>query len=337
MTRILVIAPSWVGDALLAQTLLALLRQRDPDASIDVLAPVWALPIFRRMPQVSDAIESPFSHGELALRGRIRLGKSLRARRYDRAYVLPNSFKSALVPLIARVPQRIGFVGEARQLVLTDARPLNRRALPRMVDRFASLALARGAPLPRPLPAPRLEVELAERQRLFSELGLDCAAPLVCLCPGAEYGPAKRWPTQYFGALAAALAAQGQRVCAVGSARERELGEAIRASSNHTAVNLCGRTTLDQAVVVLSGAAMVVTNDSGLMHVAAALDRPLVALFGSSSPEFTPPLSARARIVRLDLPCSPCFERTCPLGHFDCMMKLMPERVLAEIQRHYAS
>jgi heptosyltransferase II len=337
MTRILVVAPSWVGDALLSQPLLALLKQRDPQATIDVLGPGWALPIFRRMHEVDEAIESPFAHGELALRERLQIGRHLRARHYDRAYVLPNSFKSALVPLFARIPERIGFVGEARRWLLTDARKLDERALPLMVQRFAHLAAPRGAAVEGELPNPRLQVEPAERDRLMAQLGLVRPSRLVCFCPGAEYGPAKRWPPQYFGELAAALAAEGNAVWIVGSSKERDIGEAIRESSAGVALNLCGRTTLDQAVVLLSGADMVVTNDSGLMHVAAALDRPMVALYGSSSPAFTPPLSRRAQILKLDVPCSPCFERTCPLGHFDCMMKLMPGRVLAEIHGHSAS
>jgi heptosyltransferase II len=331
MTRILVVAPSWVGDAVLSQPLLALLKQRYPEAKIDVLGPGWALPIFRRMPEVSETIESPFAHGELALRQRLRIGRGLRSRHYDRAYVLPNSFKSALVPLFSRIPERIGFVGEARRLLLTDARRLDERALPLMVERFAHLATPRGAHVSLELPRPRLQVAPAERDRLLAQLWLDQPSRLACFCPGAEYGPAKRWPARYFGELAAALAAEGTAVWIVGSTKEHDIGEAIRESSAGVALNLCGRTTLDQAVVVLSGADMVVTNDSGLMHVAAALDRPMVALYGSSSPAFTPPLSGRARILKLDVPCSPCYERVCPLGHFDCMMKLMPGRVLAEI------
>jgi heptosyltransferase-2 len=331
MTRILVVAPSWVGDALLSQPLLTLLKQRDPAPTIDVLGPGWALPIFRRMPEVSETIESPFAHGELALRKRLQTGRIVRARNYDSAYVLPNSFKSALVPLFARIPERIGFVGESRHLLLTDARKLDARALPLMVQRFAYLAASRGATLEGALPNPRLRVDSTERDSLIANLALASPSRLVCFCPGAEYGPAKRWPPQYFGELAAALAAEGNTVWIVGSSRENDIGEAIRASSAGVALNLCGRTTLDQAVVLLSAADMVVTNDSGLMHVAAALDRPMVALYGSSSPAFTPPLSARARILKLDVPCSPCFERVCPLGHFDCMMKLMPGRVLAEI------
>ena len=337
MTRILVVAPSWVGDALLSQPLLTLLKQSDPRSTIDVLAPGWALPIFRRMPEVGETIESPFAHGELALLKRLQIGRYVRARHYDRAYVLPNSFKSALVPLFARIPQRIGFVGEARHWLLTDARRLDERALALMVERFAHLAAPRGTTVAVELPRPRLQVDPMERDRLIAQLGLERPSRLVCFCPGAEYGPAKRWPPRYFGELAAALAADGHTVWIVGSSRDHDIGDAIRASSAGVALNLCGRTTLDQAVVLLSGADMVVTNDSGLMHVAAALDRPMVALYGSSSPAFTPPLSGRARILKLDVPCSPCFERTCPLGHFDCMMKLMPRRVLAEIHRHPAT
>ncbi|HVY05621.1 MAG TPA: lipopolysaccharide heptosyltransferase II [Burkholderiales bacterium] len=336
MTKILVVAPSWVGDALLSQPFLALLKRRDPASHIDVLAPRWALAIFRRMPEVADAIESPFAHGELALGRRMRLGRELRAR-YDRAYVLPNSLKSALVPWFARIPERTGFVGEMRYGLLTDARRLDEAGVPLMVERFAQLAAPRGAGIDRPLPEPRLHVDAGEQQALIEGMQLAAPARLICLCPGAEYGPAKRWPPQYFGAIAASLAAEGRSVWVVGSDKERDIGEAIREHSGGAALNLCGRTTLDQAVVLLSMAELVVSNDSGLMHVAAALDRTMVALYGSSSPAFTPPLSRRARILSLGVPCSPCFERTCPLGHFDCMMKLMPERVLAEIYRQSAT
>ena len=337
MARILIVAPSWVGDALLSQPLLTLFKQRDPRSTIDVLGPGWALPIFRRMPEVDETIESPFSHGELALSKRLQIGRNIRSRQYDRAYVLPNSFKSALVPFFARIPERIGFVGEARHWLLTDARKLDERALPLMVQRFAHLGAPLSSAVEGELPSPRLQVEPAERDRLMSELGLARPSRLVCFCPGAEYGPSKRWPPQYFGELASALAAEGNAVWILGSSKDSELGEAIHRSSAGVALNLCGRTTLDQAVVLLSAADMVVTNDSGLMHVAAALDRPMVALYGSSSPAFTPPLSRRAQILKFDVPCSPCFERTCPLRHFDCMMKLMPDRVLAKIHGQSAS
>jgi heptosyltransferase-2 len=333
MTKILIVAPSWVGDALMSQPLLTLLKQQEPEAAIDVLGPGWALPIYRRMPEVSGTIESPFAHGELALGKRWRLGRTLAAAGYDRAYVLPNSFKSALVPAFARIVQRIGFTGEARQPLLTDARPLDKQALPLMVERFAFLASPRGTSLQRPVPRPRLRVDPAERDALLSRLQLTSGSRIACFCPGAEFGPAKRWPPSHFAALAGKLSAGGYAVWVIGSAKERTLGEEIREAAGGAVVNLCGSTSLDEAVVLLSCATVVVSNDSGLMHVAAALDRPMVALYGSSSPGFTPPLSDAARIVRIELPCSPCFQRVCPLGHFNCMMKLDPGLVFSEIER----
>jgi heptosyltransferase-2 len=329
-----VVAPSWVGDALLSQSLLTRLKQQDPQSRIDILAPGWALPIFRRMPEVSETLESPFAHGELALGKRWRIASSLRPRRYDRAYVLPNSFKSALVPMFAGIPERIGFVGELRHWLLTDARRLDERTLPLMVERFAWLADAADTALTRPVPRPQLRVAEAERAQLRRRLGLTAAGRIACFCPGAEYGPAKRWPVQYFGELAQRLGAEGYAIWLVGSATERDIGDAI-SGGNANAVNLCGRTTLDDAVVLLSCADLIVSNDSGLMHVAAALDRPMIALYGSSSPSFTPPLSDRAHVVKHEVPCSPCFQRVCPLKHFDCMMKLAPSRVLEEIHRHF--
>ena len=334
MTRILVVAPSWVGDALLSQPLLTRLKQQSPQSRIDILAPGWALPIFRRMPEVGETLESPFAHGELALGKRWRLARSLRANGYDRAYVLPNSLKSALVPMFAGIPERIGFLGEWRQRLLTDARRLDERALPLMVERFAWLADRADAALTRPVPRPQLRVTEAESAQLRQRLGLSAGGRVACFCPGAEYGPAKRWPTQYFGDLAQRLSAEAYAVWLVGSAKERDIGDAISGNCA-SAVNLCGRTTLDDAVVLLSCADLVVSNDSGLMHVAAALDRQMIALYGSSSPYFTPPLSGRAHVVKHEVPCSPCFQRVCPLKHFDCMMKLAPSRVLDEIHRHF--
>jgi heptosyltransferase-2 len=333
MTKILVVAPSWVGDAVLTQPLLTRIKALDPAAQIDVLAPGWALPIFRRMRETGTTLESPFAHGELALGARLRLGHTLRERRYDRAYVLPNSLKSALVPAFARIPSRIGFVGEMRYGLLTDARRLDKEAMPLMVERFASLADPAVSTPVRPIAVPQLQVGAAERDSLIGRLGLAPPRDLVCLCPGAEYGPAKRWPPEYFAELAAALFREGRSVWVIGSGKERAIGEAIERESQGAAINLCGRTALDDAVVLLSAAQAVVSNDSGLMHVAAALGRPMVALYGSSSPAFTPPLSDKARIVSLGIACSPCFERTCPLKHFNCMMQLTPGRVLDELNR----
>jgi heptosyltransferase-2 len=215
---------------------------------------------------------------------------------------------------------------------LNDMRVLDEEALPQMAQRYAALALEAGEALPSPLPRPRLGVDEARRAATLAALGLD-ATRAVALCPGAEYGPAKRWPPSYFAEIARTLAAQGDAVWLIGSAKDAEIGHDIVRLSDGACLNLCGKTTLDQAVELLASVRLAVTNDSGLMHVAAAVDTPLVAIYGSSTPAFTPPMSPRATIARLDIACSPCFERTCPLGHFNCMMQLKPERVLALAQR----
>jgi heptosyltransferase-2 len=329
--RILVVAPNWIGDALMAQPLLARLREKRPGVRIEVLAPPWVAPLFAHMPEVDEAIAAPFPHGALALGARWRLGRSLRARRYDQAIVLPNSWKSALVPLFADIALRSGYVGESRYGLL-NLRYRAARPLPPMVEHYAQLAEPPGHAPSAPLPEPRLRVDPASVAATARAFGF--APPPgrnVVLCPGAEYGPAKRWPAERFGALAATLAAQGAGVFLLGSANDTAVCDAVARASGGTATSLAGRTRLGQAIELIAAADAVVTNDSGLMHVAAALDRPQVALFGSSSPEHTPPRSRRARIVWLHPECSPCFARVCPLGHFRCMNELAPERVRAEV------
>jgi heptosyltransferase-2 len=327
--KILVVGPSWVGDTVLAQPLFQRLHERHAGLTLDVLAPSWTLDLLRRMPQVSGGLSSPFSHGELDLAGRWRLARTLAGEGYDQAIVLPNSFKSALVPRLAGIGLRTGYVGELRQPLLNDARRLDARTLPLMAERFAQLAEAPGVPLPRPLPPLALSVSQRVRASTLQRLGLGEDGAIACLCPGAEYGPAKRWPPGHFAALAARLAGAGLQVWLIGSPKDFDLGTQIVQESNGACRNLCGATTLEEAVDVLSLAQVVVANDSGLMHVAAALHRPLVALYGSSSPGFTPPLSPAAHIMQLKLDCSPCFQRECPLGHFRCMRELTPEQVFA--------
>ena len=333
MYKILVIGPSWVGDTVLAQPLFKRLHERHAGLELDVLAPLWTLPLLRRMPEVSRVLPSPFGHGQLKLRQRWRQARELRTHGYDQAIVLPNSFKSALIPRFAGIRLRTGYIGEARQLLLNDARRLDRHALPLMAERFAHLADSHGESLSRPLPPASLSVSSADRDALLARLRLRAQPRVACLCPGAEYGPAKRWPPEHFAALAERLVERGFQVWLIGSPKDRDIGEQIERLSHGCCRNLCGSTSLEEAVDLLSLAHVVVSNDSGLMHVAAALDRPLLALYGSSSPAFTPPLSARAQVIKLDLACSPCFARECPLGHFKCMRDLEPDRVLEHLAR----
>ena len=327
--KILVVGPSWIGDTILAQPLMKLLHERHRDLKLDMLAPAWTFPVVERMQEVRQAIPSPFAHGELNFSERRALGRALRTESYDQAIVLPNTLKASFVPWFARIPRRTGYRGEMRWGVLNDVRSLDKQSLPQMPQRYAALGLDRGKTLPTVLPQPRLESAASKRMQMLKALGLDPAARIVALCPGAEYGPAKRWPPSYFAEVARALSHGGDTVLLVGSTKDAPICEDIVRLSGGACRNLCGATTLDQAIEVLAAARLAITNDSGLMHIAAALGTPLIAIYGSSTPEHTPPMSPHATIVKLDIPCSPCFERTCPLGHFNCMMQLKPERVLA--------
>ncbi len=288
MYKILIIAPSWVGDAMLMQPMLMRLRQRHPECRIDVLAPQWTSALLSAMPEVDEVIINPFPHGALMLGARLQLGEKLRSMHYDQAIVLPNSLKSALVPFFAHIPLRTGFVGETRYGLINDARKLNTKLLPLMVERFAQLAEDRQGEIPRPLANPRLEVSAAQRDATLHKLGLTTDKPVAVFCPGAEYGPAKRWPMTYFAEIAQRLRNHGYAVWLVGSAKDRDIADAIIALGNSDCRNLCGKTDLSDAIALLSLAQLVISNDSGLMHLAAALDRPMLALFGSEQPAIHP-------------------------------------------------
>ena len=317
---------------MLMQPMLLRLKQRHPDSRIDVLSPPWTADLLHSMPEVDEVIINPFPHGALQLGARYRLGKKLRGAQYDQAIVLPNSLKSALVPFFARIPLRTGFIGETRFGLLNDARKLNKKTLALMVERFAQLAENSGSAIPRPLANPRLRISAVQRHATLQKLGLTLDKPVAVFCPGAEYGPAKRWPAAYFAEIAQRLQHRGYAVWLIGSAKDQEVSDKIVALGNPECRNLCGVTDLTDAIALLSCAQLVISNDSGLMHLAAALDRPLLALFGSSSPQFTPPLSPHAHILKLDLKCSPCFKRECPLGHFNCMKQLTPDLVWEKLQ-----
>ena len=326
--KILIVGPAWIGDMVLAQSLFKVLRQRHPQSRLDILAPVWTHPLLSRMPEVDEAIAAPFAHGRFDLGARLMLGRALRARGYDRAIVLPNSWKSALVPWAARIPRRTGFTGELRYGLLNDTRRLDVEKWPRTVDRFIALGLEAGATLPE-IPHPLLQTDIANAHAVLARLNREPPeAPVLVLCPGAEYGPAKRWPAEYFAEVANAKLTQAWEVWLLGSDKDAAITAAVQSLTQNRCLNLAGKTLLTEAIDLLALASAVVTNDSGLMHIAAALDRRLVAIYGSSDPRHTPPLGARATALYLDLPCSPCFKRECPLGHLKCLKDLHPALVL---------
>ena len=321
----------------MAQSLFIALHSRFPGCAIDVLAPAWTLPLLERMPEVSGKISLPLGHGQFAFNARRRLGLELRQENYDWAIVLPNSWKSALIPFFARIPRRSGYVGEWRYGLLNDARRLDKIRLPRTVQRFVALGLEKNAPLPPVCPMPRLRVDAGNVAAVKERFGLTATkGPVLALCPGAEYGPAKRWPSAYFAEVARVKLAEGWQVWLFGSGKDVETANAIEAAAPGCA-NLAGRTGLAEAVDLLSLADAAISNDSGLMHVAAALDKPLLAVYGSSDPGFTPPLNDRARVVRLGLECSPCFKRECPFGHTRCLTDIRPVQVLDALKRLCAS
>ncbi|HSC74849.1 MAG TPA: lipopolysaccharide heptosyltransferase II [Pseudomonadales bacterium] len=331
---ILVIGPAWVGDMVMAQVLFRVLKQQQPDIAIDVLAPAWSAPLLARMPEVRASFDLPLQHGEFGFGARKNIGSSLRGK-YQQAILLPNSWKSALVPFFAAIPQRTGWCGEMRYGLLNDIRQLDKEKYPLMIERFAALAFPESTALPEKLPHPALLINDDERKAALQKYQLGIDRPVLALCPGAEFGPSKRWPERHYAVVAAERIAAGEQVWIFGSDKDAPVAEAIRnalpESQRAHCHHLAGKTKLAEAIDLLSCANAVVSNDSGLMHIAAALNRPLVAVYGSSSPQFTPPLSDTVEIVRLGLDCSPCFKRECPLGHLNCLNTLPPSRVLVAL------
>jgi len=323
--QILIAGPAWVGDMVMAQSLFITLKQRAPDVEIDVLAPAWSNPILARMPEVREAVNLPVSHGEFGLLRRFKLGKSLRTKKYDQAIVTPRSYKSALVPFFAKAKQRTGYRGEMRYGVLNDIRPLNKKLLKQTVQRYVNLGLEESSYQAPIIPFPKLTIDKDNLQRLLEELKLNLDKPVIAFLPGAEYGESKRWPVQYYAELAKKLIEQGFQIWILGS--EKDNAAAMVIANGNTAINLCGNTRLEDSIDLLSVCNSAVTNDSGLMHIAAAVNIPLVALYGSSTPDYTPPLTSKAKIHYLALECSPCFKRTCPLGHTNCLNQITVDEV----------
>jgi heptosyltransferase II len=326
---ILIVGPSWVGDMVMAQSLFKLLKDRLPDTGLDVLAPAWSLPIIARMPEIRKGIVSPARHGEIALSARWQLARSLRAAGYQQAIILPRSLKAALIPWMAGIPRRTGFRGEMRYHLVNDMHEFDERRLDQTVKRFVALGLEPSESMP-PVPRPSLRVSVAHQRKIIERLELATDRPVIAMMPGAEYGPAKCWPLEYFAALARMLAGEGYAVWVLGSEKDRAAGDSIAAEGR--AQNLCGRTELEDVIDLLAFCEQAVSNDSGLMHIAAAVGTRVIALYGSTSPGFTPPLTDNRFLHYLGIECSPCFQRECPLGHFRCMREILPAAVLESIR-----
>ncbi|WP_372965603.1 lipopolysaccharide heptosyltransferase II [Marinobacter sp.] len=330
--KYLVVGPSWVGDMVMAQALFKSLKQQDPEAEIDVLAPGWSLPIIARMPEVNEGIAAPWKSGELALRLQWNLARTLKG--YSKAIILPRSFKSALIPFFAGIPVRVGFSGEGRSILLTDARRRHptrngSEITDKTVWRYLGLGVSKAdyKTYKFDVPEPSLSIDDANAASVMARLGLDPDLPAIAICPGAEFGPAKQWPLENHRALAGKLVEQGFQVWVVGGPKDAEAGEQISKGQNGV-FNLCGKTRLEDTVDLFSQCRKVVSHDSGLMHVAAAAGAAVVAIYGSTSPDFTPPLTKQAAILRHPVACSPCFERTCRFGHYNCLTGISVERVL---------
>jgi heptosyltransferase-2 len=329
-TRILIISPNWIGDAVIAQPLLQLIKQRNPASVIDVLAPTWVAPVWRAMREVDTVLESPFRHGVLQLKERWNFARRLRQRDYVEAYVLPNTLKFALIPWMAGIPRRIGYRGEMRYGLLNVIHH-NTRIAPRpMVSFYAALAAAPVpvAPAPTALPRPTLTVTDAQMTEAADQLGLKIGSPLVVFAPGAEFGSAKRWPATHFARLAQIIqdAHPAAQILLLGSGKDRAVCEEITAIVPELQ-NLAGVTTLTQAIALIAKADAVVSNDSGLMNIASGLNRPIVAMYGPTDSNHTPPFSDVAKALSLHLECAPCRQRECPLGHHHCMQNMSAELV----------
>lgn len=325
----------------MAQSLFMALKTRHPNADIHVLAPGWCKDLLAHMPEVSMTIEMTVGHGELALGKRRAIARQLKMANFDQAIVLPNSFKSALIPRLAGIPLRTGWRGESRSWLLNDCRVLDKQTYPLMVERFVALAYPAGQVLADPLPRPALAVNPEDSDHVISKLQLNRSTPVLVLCPGAEFGEAKKWPAEKYAAVATSWMTQQGQVWILGSAKDgqdaRDIKRAVPANLVSQCHDLTGSTTLAEAIHLMACADQVISNDSGLMHIAAALARPLVVIYGSTSPFFTPPLADKVRIVSLDLECSPCFKRICPLGHTHCLKQLEPQKVQQAVQELAAS
>lgn len=333
--RILIISPNWIGDAVMAQPLLYRLKQIHPDCLIDVMAPAWVAPVWRAMIEVDTVMESHFKHGALQLCERIALARQLKQRGYASAYVLPNTLKFALIPWMAGIRRRIGYRGEMRYGLLNVIHHDDRRSPRPMVSFYAALADSPERQLSDPSTLPRPEMHASQEQKIqaVTKFGLSRKGRVIAFAPGSEFGSAKRWPVSHFALLAEAIRLEfpSAQVILLGSNADKLVCDEIE-SMELTVVNLAGRTTLDEAISLIACSDAVVSNDSGLLHIASALNCPVIAIYGPTDPDHAPPFSDLARSLSLRLDCSPCRSRECPLGHKDCMNKISSDMVLEALR-----
>lgn len=331
--KVLVIAPSWVGDAVMSQSLLKYLKKVHNNSKIDIFAHKHLFGLFQRMPEVNNIIINPFVHGSIDIIRRITIGYELKKNNYDEVYVLPNTYKSALIIFFASIKKRLGFVGEFRYGILNKVFKLNENELPLMVDRFC--ALANNGKKVLNIEYPSLELNIDNQNKLKNQFNISTNAKLIIMCPSAEYGPSKRWPIEYFAKLANNLVQKGFSVLLLGSNKDdplvNQILSLIEANSIDKIINACGKTNLADCVDLLSLGSIAITNDTGLMHIASAVNTSVIAIYGSTTPKFTPPLSKKAHILKMDISCSPCFQRTCKFGHYHCLKFVTPEMVYEKI------
>lgn len=331
--KILIIGPSWVGDTVMAQALFKLLKTQHQHVQIHVLAPAWTFSLLHCMPEVEKVIEFPVQHGELKLAFRYSLAKKLIVESYDQAIILPNSFKSALIPWFAKIPVRTGWLREGRGLIVNDGRRLDKNRYKLMVEQYLALGLRRGETGPLPAIVPMLSVAQSKVESALQKFNIQLTdQPILGLAAGAEFGPSKRWPEKHYAELAQSKLKQGWQVWLFGSPKDKDVSKMIMEETKGECIDFTGKTDLSETIALMTCIGGMVSNDSGLMHVAAALNKSLVAIYGSTSPDFTPPLSKKAKVLQLTLPCQPCFKRTCPLNHHRCMQDLKPQIVLNAMQ-----
>jgi heptosyltransferase-2 len=335
--KFLVIGPSWVGDMVMAQALFIRLKQNHPDSDITVMAPEWAIPVLARMPEVYESKSLSLGHGELGLLKRRRIGRSFQGQGFTTAIVLPNSFKSALIPYHANIPKRVGWRGEWRVPLLNDCRKLDKEKFPLMVQRFAALAEPESEQPLLNIKPPKFHVDDELKSISLKKYSLDLDKPIIAICPGAEFGEAKQWPAEHFAKFSNMRLAAGAQIWLFGSNKDSEISNKIASQIDesylHSFKNLAGLTNLAEAIDLISFAQACVSNDSGLMHVAAALNVPVIAIYGSTSPEFTPPLAEKVELLSTEIDCRPCFQRKCPLGHLRCLKDIQPTLVSQSVDR----